>query len=402
MDTPVLSVGQYLEYINNVLREYVARDIIVEGEITGFTIKDSKWIIFELKDEQDPKAKVKCFATTFRIRELFEDGMRVRVVGSPAVKGWSTFQIDVQEIRPVGEGALKKSYELLKRKLEAEGLFDSARKRTLPRFPKRIGLITSRDAAAYGDFLRILNNRWGGVVVDFYHVHVQGQLAAEEIRGAFRYVNALPEDDRPDLVVLTRGGGSLEDLHAFNEEEVARAVYGSQIPVVCAVGHERDESLCDFVADVRASTPSNAAERVVPRREDVRYEIETMTGRMEDRLFGHLREYTRKVERAAQTIGFVLERQKERFGSLLDLLLAQVDGWIPPLRDRVMGAERFFKQVDPKRILARGYSIVRSGKQVVKDASMLELGADVEVQLARGSFEAKVLQKGSSHQQKLV
>lgn len=402
MEPTTLSVGQYLDYVNNVLREYIPRDVIVEGEISGFTIKDSKWIIFQLKDEQDPKAKLNCFSTTYRIQELFEDGMRVQVTGVPGVKGWSAFQIDVHHIQPVGEGALKKSYELLKKKLEQEGLFDSARKRELTRFPKKIGLITSRDAAAYGDFLRILNNRWGGVEVEFAHVHVQGQLAVPEICGAFQYFHELDAEARPDVLVLTRGGGSMEDLHAFNEEAVARAVYGSQIPVVCGVGHERDESLCDFVADVRASTPSNAAERVVPRREDVQYEIDTMTRHVEDRLHGFTQEKLTVVDRAARTMQFVLERQKERAASLQDLLLARVDSWLPPLRDQIESAERVLRQLDPERILARGYSIVRKGGMVVKDRAMLEPGAQVAVQLARGTFDAKVLPDDHSPQQTLV
>src|SRR3989339_697380 len=190
MDANVLSVSQYLQIVNAVLREHVpSGEIVVEGEISGFTVKDGKWIIFDLKDEQDAKTKVACFGTTYKILGAFENGMKVRVFGYPTVKPWSTFQIDVQRIDPVGEGALKRAYELLKKKLEAEGLFDAGRKRALPRFPERIGLITSRDAAAYGDFLRLLNNRWGGVKILHAHVHVQGREAVGEIVAALEYFN---------------------------------------------------------------------------------------------------------------------------------------------------------------------------------------------------------------------
>lgn len=399
----VLSVSQYLQIVNAVLREHVpSQEIVVEGEISGFSIKDGKWIIFDLKDEQEPKTKVACFSTTFKVSGAFEDGMRVRVFGYPAVKPWSTFQIDVQKMDPVGEGALKRAYEMLKKKLEAEGFFDAARKRPLPRFPERIGLITSRDAAAYGDFLRILNNRWGGVEVLFTHVRVQGTEAVAQILGAFEAFNAMPADERPDVLVLTRGGGSLEDLHAFNDEAVARAVHASKIPVVCGVGHERDESLCDYVADVRASTPSNAAERVVPSRHDVDYEIAMMTRHAEERLLAAAAERTRLVERATRTVALVLDRERHRLLVLSQRSKDAFSTWFSRLRDRVATYDRVLKQLDPKRILARGYSIVTVAGRVVADASALSVGTEIGVQLAQGSFDAEVVRTNGKGKQKMI
>ena len=403
MTTNILSVSQYLQIVNAVLREHVpSQEIVVEGEIGGFQIKDGKWIIFDLKDEQDQKAKVACFSTTFKISGTFENGMRVRVFGYPAVKPWSAFQIDVQTMEPVGEGALKRAYELLKKKLEAEGLFDVGRKRGLPKYPERIGLITSRDAAAYGDFLRILNNRWGGVEILFAHVHVQGKEAVPEILGAFDAFNALPVDARPDLIVLTRGGGSLEDLHAFNDEAVARAVYGSKVPVVCGVGHERDESLCDFVADVRASTPSNAAERSVPNRQDVDYEIAMMARRIEERLLETAADKRRLIERATRTVAFALDREQQRMLTLSRRSRDAFSSWFSRLRDRVAGYDRVLRQLDPKRVLARGYSIVTAGGHVVADASAVSVGQEIAVQLAHGSIEAEIIRKNGTGKQRLM
>ena len=399
----ILTVSQYLQIVNAVLREHVpSQEIVVEGEIGGFSIKDGKWIIFDLKDEQDQKTKVACFATTFKISGAFENGMRVRVFGYPVVKQWSTFQIDVQSMEPVGEGALKRAYELLKKKLEAEGLFDQGRKRALPRFPERIGLITSRDAAAYGDFLRILNNRWGGVEILFAHVRVQGKEAVPEILAAFDAFNALAPDERPDLLVLTRGGGSLEDLHAFNDEAVARAVYGSKIPVICGVGHERDESLCDFVADVRASTPSNAAERSVPNRQDADYEIAMMARRIEERLLETAADKRRLVERAARTVAFALDRERQRMLTLSRRSRDAFASWFVRLRDRMASYDRVLRQLDPKRVLARGYSIVTVDGRVVSDAAGLSVGQEIAVQLARGTFEAEIVRTNGSGKQKLI
>ncbi len=399
----VLSVSQYLQIVNTVLREHVpSQEIVVEGELTGYQLKDGKWHIFSLKDENEPNTKVACFATIYKVTGTFEDGMRVRVFGYPCVKNWSNFQIDVQQMEPVGEGALKKAYEALKKKLAAEGLFDVGRKRMLPRFPARIGLITSRDAAAYGDFLRILNNRWGGVEVDFAHVHVQGKEAVEEILSAFTSFNAFPDEQRPDVLVLTRGGGSLEDLHAFNDERVARAVFGSRIPVVCGVGHERDESLAEYAADVRASTPSNAAERIVPDRRDVRFEIDMSLQQMETRLADVMGRRRTVVERATRVIGSLVERHRERAVSIEARFVRSVDAWLPRLSDRLTAQEKVLRQLDPKRVLGRGYAIVNLGGRVVKDPSQLVAGAEVGVQLAGGTFDAEVLRTNGTGKQKLI
>ncbi len=403
MPENVLSVTQYLQIVNTVLREHVpSQEIVVEGELSGYTVKDGKWIIFDLKDENDAKAKVACFATTFKVSGVYENGMRVRVFGFPSVKPWSTFQIDVQRIDAVGEGALKRAYEMLKKKLEGEGLFDVARKRVLPRFPERIGLITSRDAAAYGDFLRILNNRWGGVEVLFSHVHVQGKESVSEILSALTTFSDMSECDRPDLIVLTRGGGSLEDLHAFNDEAIARAVYGSQIPVVCGVGHERDESLCDFVADVRASTPSNAAERCVPSRQDVLYEMQMMTRQIEQRLSDSLADKNLVVERAARTVGSVLDRERQRILVCARRLHDVFGSWHAHLRDQTEMFEKLLRQVDPKRILARGYSIVTVAGKVATNASSLSIGTEIAVQLSRGTFDAEVVRTNGRGKQRLI
>ena len=402
-NSTIFQVAEYLDLINNTLKQTIpSNEFFVEGEVSDFRVAQEKWVSFDLKDEKE-QAVLKCFMTVWQLQVQLEDGMRVQVQGFPKVyERFGTFKMNVQSVEPVGEGALRRAYELLKKKLKAEGLFDTARKRPLKRFPERIGLITSRDAAAHGDFLRILNNRFGGVRVDFTHVHVQGKNAVADILGSFRYFNSLPEGDMPDAIVMTRGGGGLEDLHAFNDEQVARAIFQSKIPVVVGVGHERDESLCDFVADVRASTPSNAAERVVPNRNDVIYEIDTMTRRMEERLGDVISDHGLVIERATNMIGFILDREQDRVKTFLQSLFDRVDGWLPSFRDQIEFSSRILKQIDPKRVLARGYSIVSMNGQVLSDSSSLEVGVEVGVQLARGSFDATVKRVKGKGQQKLV
>jgi exodeoxyribonuclease VII large subunit len=397
-----LSVSQYLELVNLALRQVPASDIAIEGEVSDFRVAQGKWVSFDLKDEKE-QAVLKCFMTTWQLTSQIEDGMRIRVKGYPKVyERFGTLKLNVQEVEPVGEGALKRAYELLKKKLENEGLFDQARKRLLPRFPSRVGLITSRDAAAYGDFLRVLNNRWGGILIQFVHVHVQGSEAVSEIVNAFEHFNSLTDDDRPEVLVLTRGGGGLEDLHAFNDEQVARAVYASKIPVVCGVGHERDESLCDFVADVRASTPSNAAERVTPTRDGILYEIEMINSHIEERFKNTIQNCLQLMERATHAAGVVLERQTEHLGRLCEMLIMKSDQNLSFLRNRIIATERVLRQVDPKRILARGFSVVKARGKIVKDAASLGVGGEIAVQFSVGCVDAEVLRVDGRGTQKLI
>ncbi|TAL50269.1 exodeoxyribonuclease VII large subunit [Patescibacteria group bacterium] len=416
MSTQALSVGEYLKLVNDTLRLIPSDQVVVEGEVSDYRVAQGKWVSFDLKDEQ-AQAVLKCFMTTWQLKTSVEDGMRVQVKGHPNVyERFGTFKLNVETLEPVGEGAVRRAYELLKRRLEVEGLFDASRKRELPRFPQRIGLITSRDAAAYGDFLRILNNRWGGVKILHTHVHVQGREAVGEIVAALEYFNHNAakaaknnQNDNSnalqggvDVLVLTRGGGGLEDLHAFNDEQVARAIYASKIPVVVAVGHERDESLADFVADVRASTPSNAVERVVPSRSDISYELETLTNHIESRLSHTIQDRAFVLERATNLIGFILERQKERLSRTREGLLLVMNSWFLRLREGLESSARVLRQVDPKRVLARGYSLVTVGGHVVRDASALEVGGEITVQFAAGSADARVSRVNGRGQQKFV
>ncbi len=371
--TPIITVADYLTLINHALRTIPSEEAVIEGEVADYRVSQGKWVNFILKDEKQ-EAAIACFATVFSLSTPLADGMRVHVRGYPKVfERFGKLSLNVESVELVGEGALAKAYATLKAKLAAEGLFDAARKRPLPRFPDRIGVITSKEAAAYGDFLRILSNRWSGVTVLHAHVAVQGKDAVQNILDAFAQCNAMSADERPDVLVLTRGGGSLEDLHAFNDEAVARAVFQSVIPVVVGVGHERDESLCDFVADVRASTPSNAAERCVPDRGDILQSVVYAIDHMQTT-------FVHRVESASQRI----ERS-----------IGMVDRFFSDMNTRLVQAERLLRSVDPVRVLDRGYAIVRANGVVAKNVSSLAAGDAIRVQLARGEFEALVRKGGS-------
>ncbi len=368
MTKAVVSVADYLSLINHALRTIPSEGAVIEGEIVDFKISQGKWVMFDLKDEK-AEAKICCFMTTFQLNVPLASGARVHVSGYPKVaEKWGKLSFNVQTVELVGEGALGKAYAALKAKLADEGLFDAARKRPMPRFPRRIGLITSGEAAAYGDFLRILGNRWSGVTVLHAPVHVQGQYAVGEILAAFAQFDAMALDERPDVIVLTRGGGALEDLHAFNDEAVARAVFRSRVPVVVGVGHERDESLCDFVADVRASTPSNAAERVVPDR----------------------REMLRTLAYAAERMASRLEHDLARRASIVERTVSVFDRIVAQTLRRVNELERVLAGLDPARVLSRGYAIVRSGGRIVKRPFDVPSGSVLAIALAQGTLDAVV------------
>ncbi len=394
---PILSVSEFIEQVNGI----IAGEFIVEGEVSQYKISQGKWIFFDLKDD---KAVVNCFATVFNLAQPLEDGMKIRVLGYPKVHDKSgRFSVTVQKVELVGEGSLKKAYLLLKKKLEEEGLFAVDRKRDLPELPAKIGVIASRDSAAFGDFVRILNNRWSGVEINLLNVAVQGEQAVGEIVGAFEYFNT--KETGCDVLVLIRGGGSLEDLAAFNSEAVARAVYGSKIPVVCGVGHERDESLADFVADRRASTPSNAAEIVVPDKRDfvseLDFSLEHIFGSMQNRIMRQ----RRLVEQSFYTISSVLEAPLQKCRNLMDnfnRIPIVLQNNLSVYNAFVLSAQRLFKNVDPKQVLKRGFSIARDlNGVIIRNAKQLDVGSEFVVEFGEGTVVAESIDSKNKKQTKL-
>lgn len=262
-DSPVFTVSQFLAVCNETL-EYSFSGVKVVGEVSGFKVNQGKWVFFDLKDEE---SSVSCFLPVFQLRMPIEDGMKIAVKGFPKVTKWGKFSLTVMQMAPIGEGNIKKSFELLKKKLTAEGLFDASRKRGIPDDLSRIGVISSTQAAGYADFCKILNARWGGLEVLTAHTQVQGMEAADQIIRALRYFN---EHEDVGIIAIIRGGGSADDLSVFNDEKLVREIAASRIPVITGIGHEVDESLADLAADIRASTPSNVAEMLTP---DKRAEI---------------------------------------------------------------------------------------------------------------------------------
>ena len=367
METLVLGVSDLVALVNQTL-EYAYPSVVVEGEIASFKVSKGKYVFFDLKDET---SIVSCFMMVYQLRVALEDGMKVRVVAAPKLTAWGKFSLTVRDVRPVGEGNIKRSFELLKLKLEREGLFDPDRKRFLPAIPQRIGLIASVESAGYVDFLKILNGRWGGIEIMVADVLVQGVDAGAQIVDAIKHFN---EQARPvDVLVIVRGGGSAEDLAVFNEEPLVRAVAASRIPTLVGVGHEVDTSLADLAADVRAATPSNAAQLLVPDRQAIIRELHHKQQRMVTQL-------TARRERVGRHIAIALER-----------LLSRLQGALIAQQRHIHYARQTLRQLDPKVVLRRGYALVRDESgALVKDAVSLKKGASITVELDKAIINAGV------------
>lgn len=392
----------------------------VKGEVSGMNINQQRLIFFDLKDEQ---VSVRCFILFHELQALgvpLENGMEIMVQAIPsAFKRNTGFHLRVRAVQLVGAGALQKAYEQLKAKLQKEGLFDPERKRPLPSFPQRIGVITSPEAAAWTDFQAMAKNRMGGLTLSLFPVSVQGVGAPSQIVQAFEWFNVHSEEF--DLVVLTRGGGSLEDLWAFNDERVARQVFSSKLPVVVGVGHERDETLADFVADVRASTPSNAAERIVPERNELRYHVDRLVRDQETSIRHLLTERAHRLShgvlilqsRFADEVGRVrallqrFDQHAEQFRSRIQRLNDQVKVAGTQLsqkfffhlerqRDRVANMERVIRSLNPTRLLSRGYALSFDVHgRVVTSTAQLKLGDEMKSVFATGSAFSIIKRKQS-------
>jgi exodeoxyribonuclease VII large subunit len=367
MNDVVLGVSDFVALVNQTL-EYAFPFVTIAGELANFKVSKNKWVYFDLKDEF---SSVRFFGTVYALPGPLEDGMMLEVQGNPRLHPRFGFSVNVQSMRPVGEGSIKKAANLLEAKLRKEGLFDGARKRSLPYPPASVGLITSKESAAYADFIKVLNYRWRGINIQLIDVQVQGESAVQQIVDAITHFNQAA--DQPEVLVLIRGGGSADDLQAFSTEQVTRAVAASRIPTCVAIGHEIDISLAELAADRRASTPSNAAELLVPDAKEVRRRLRDQAdglGILIENMF---------TERRA-----VYEVTRKQIGQL-------VDGALESARQNIARHRQLIAALSPTAALQRGYAIVRDQSgAVVRSGKRLAVDAIVNVQLSDASLEAQV------------
>ena len=371
--------------------------IFVRGEISNYKLYPSGHHYFTLKDEGSALKCVMFRGMAGKLRFRPENGMKVIAFGRIGVfPRDGAYQLYCSELSVEGVGDLHVAFEQLKEKLFKEGLFAPEHKKPLPKYPKRIAIITSSAGAAVHDMLRILNARWPMSEVVLLPVRVQGAEAPPEIAGALRYANKWQV---ADLIITGRGGGSIEDLWAFNDERVARAIYASDIPVISAVGHEPDVTIADFVADARASTPSNAAEIAVPDREELLRALDSAEKRMEQAAHGMLRRQGQRLDALAEkrvmteATAFVEDRRQDvdhMTHRLCAGMRAVADG-----QGRRFGAlAAALDALSPLKVLGRGYAVAqRSDGTVVRSAGQVERGERLRLRLAQGGIVCEVKEK---------
>ena len=388
----ILTVTQLTHQIKDLL-EGTFPDVWIEGELSNLSFPQSGHAYFTLKDEHSQIRAVLFRSAQRFLKFTLQHGMQVICRGRVGVyEPRGEYQLILEYIEPKGIGALQKAFEELKAKLEKEGLFDLARKKPLPLLPRSIGLITSPNGAAIRDMLRVLRRRHPRMRIVLYPVPVQGPEAAPEIVRALEYFN---REQLVDVIITGRGGGSLEDLWAFNEEVVARAIHASRIPVISAIGHETDYTIADFVADLRAPTPSAAAEMVVESEESFRESISSLESRMVRSMLQNielLRASVREKVRVLRDPRRALEQYSQRVDELFGRLATGLRHHLRRDRALLVSLIAGLDHLNPLGILSRGYSITKRTDDgaILKNVSGVKPGDMISTRLHIGEIVSRV------------
>lgn len=399
----VLSVSQLNEYIKSRMdSDAVLNQVAVKGEISNYKLYPSGHHYFTLKDEAGALRCVMFKGNAMRLRFRPENGMKVIAMGKVSVfPRDGAYQLYCSAMAMDGIGDLYAAFEQLKQKLAAQGLFDPAHKKPLPRYPGTIGIITSSAGAAIHDMLRILKKRYPLSRVRLLPVRVQGVEAPGEIAAAIGYAN---HHKLADLLIVGRGGGSIEDLWAFNDERVAYAIYHSQIPVISAVGHEPDVTISDFVADLRAATPSNAAELAVPDQDALRQNLDAMQAAMGSALNRQLKGARQHLTVLAQSsalrspTGYMEQREKS-LQLLRNRMIAAQNQTITRSNARYIAAVSKLEAMSPLKVLTRGYSMAQTETgEVLRSVSQVEPGERIHISLSDGRLAATVMHKEEANE----
>ena len=340
----IYSVSDFIATSNDIFEKSFP-SVLIEGEISSFKVNQNKFVFFDLKDEE---SVLGCFMTVWQLRFPLEDGMKVIAQVKPKLTNWGKFSLTVEKITPKGEGSLKKSLEILKEKLTREGLFDENRKRRIPQDLQKVAVISSTQAAGNADFIKIINERWGGLKIIVAHTQVQGMAASDQIIRAIDFLNS--QSELPDVIAIIRGGGSADDLAVFNDEKLVRAVANSRVPIITGIGHEIDQSLCDLAADFAASTPSNVAQILTPNKFDEMRFLRSKILRTNDLLLSKIAEL-KKINR---------EKNQEIRNRILQNILDQ--------KREIQAKKRILESYNPQNILAKGYALISgeiaTGKEI--------------------------------------
>jgi len=394
---PVFSVSQVNNYVKTLMeRDELLTGLLVRGEISNYKCYPSGHHYFSLKDEQGTIRCVMFRGDAVHLRFRPANGMSVIAFGRVSVfPRDGQYQLYCSELLDDGQGALDRAFEELRRRLELEGLFATENKQSIPAFPRKIALVTSPAGAAVRDMIRILGVRWPMTEVLVVPVRVQGAGAAEEIAAA---INAINNRCDIDLIITGRGGGSREDLWAFNEEPVARAIFISNIPVISAVGHEPDVSISDYVADVRASTPSNGAELAVPDQAEIRSLLDQLSGRLAATQSGRLLSARKDLgallaNRMLCDMRAPIDDRRMRLDGLLRDMTIAMERTIINGGTKLAGLSAGLHAMSPLNVLSRGYAIAKGQTGILKSAAQVECGENIDVILSDGILHCQTVDK---------
>jgi exodeoxyribonuclease VII large subunit len=392
----VLSVSE----INRYIREIISRDLVlsnlwVKGEISNYKYHYSGHLYFTLKDE---KSLLKCvmFKTHAQnLKFMPENGMKVLIHGYVSIfERDGQYQLYAEDMQPDGIGNLHVAFEQLKKKLMDEGLFEQDKKKKIPLLPDSIGVVTSVTGAAIRDIINVLGRRYPNFRLKIFPVQVQGEGAARQIAAAVRRLNELK---CVDVIILARGGGSIEELWAFNEEVVARSIYESEIPVISAVGHETDYTIADFTADLRAPTPSAAAELVLPEKQLLRYRINNMRSRIETAVNRRLSMNRMRCERLKDSVSFrqpynMVYQNRMRLDALNKYLRKALEMKTGNLDMRIRALTGKLDSLSPLKVLSRGYGIVKMKETgvIIKSKEAVKQGDELQITVEDGMFDCVV------------
>ena len=398
MEQNILSVTDLNNRIKGLLDiDPLLQNVCVKGELSNYKVYPSGHHYFTLKDADSSIRCVMFKGSAMRLRFRPESGMGVLAIGRVSVYPRDgAYQLYCTDMRMDGLGDLYVAYEQLKARLAAEGLFDPAHKKPIPRFPATIAVITSGAGAAVRDIIRVAGKRWPMAKIIVMPVRVQGVEAPAEIRGAIAYANRYHV---AELIITGRGGGSIEDLWAFNDERVVRAIYDSEIPVISAVGHEPDVTISDFVADVRAATPSNGAEIAVPDADEMRQYLDGLSIRSAQALAKKLNFYRRRLadlasRKVLQSPTGYIELKRMEAEMLKNRLLAVQERRIATLRHAYVGYAASLDALSPLKVLARGYAVPGGEDgRVLRSVNDAEVGERIRLTLSDGELACRVEEK---------
>lgn len=398
-ETKIYTVSEVTTLIKSVLEMNIP-PVWVEGEISSWTKAASGHAYFSLKD---PNAQLPCVIWKQNAASLLfkpEEGMNVRVSGGISVYEKSgKYQLIASQVQPAGVGDLYAQFEKLKTRLSAEGLFDEEKKSALPQYPFFVGVVTSPDGAVISDIINVLNRRAPYVTVILEPTRVQGEGSAEEIAAA---LNKMDSEGKVDLIIVGRGGGSIEDLWSFNEEVVARAIFDCNTPVISSVGHEIDYTIADFVADLRAATPSAAAELAAPKLEDLWFTISDYSNTIYDLIIDYIRDFERQIDEyernfSSERYSSLIENEEKKIDELLKMIFVQQDHKLNLLSLWVDSLSSNLDALSPDAVLKRGYSVVTSvaSGKVISASDQVNKGDEISIKLHVGNLIGNVKEVSS-------